>query len=167
MRRTLFLFVLLLAVPVYSQDKNLPWQQFNEVGAAKLNFLFWSVYRARLLSETAEFEFSPSQAFALELEYQRDFSKSDLVSETRRQWEEIGMQFNREWLEQLSTLLVDVKEKDQITLFVDKRFHSYFYHNGNLTGAIKDSDFTKHFAGIWLSEDTTRPAMRKNLLGNS
>lgn len=167
MRRTLLLFFLLLVMPVYSQDKTLPWQQFSEIGVANLNFLFWSVYRARLLSENPDFEFSQSQSFALELEYQRDFSKSDLVSETRRQWEETGVQFNREWLEQLSSLLVDVKEKDQITLFVDKRFHSYFYHNGNLTGTIKDTEFTRHFAGIWLSEDTTRPAMRKDLLGNS
>ena len=167
MGKTLLLSLLLLTMPVYSQDKSLPWQQFNEVGAAKLNVLFWSVYRARLLSETPEFEFTRSQSFALELEYLRDFSKSDLVSETRRQWEATGVQFNREWLEQLSSLLVDVKEKDQITLFVDKRFHSYFYHNGNLTGTIKDAEFTRHFAGIWLSEDTTRPAMRKNLLGNS
>jgi hypothetical protein len=174
MRKVLFLVLLLLLHPGFAQLQSStlnpvsePWQQFSVVGIAKLNFLFWSVYTARLLSETPAFEFSAQQPFALELEYQRSFSKEDLVSETRRQWKQTGTSFERGWIEQLSTLLVDVQEKDQITLYVDASYNSHFYFNGSFVGAIKDPEFTRQFAGIWLSERTTRPKIRSDLLGQS
>ena len=62
-------------------------------------------------------------------------------------------------------MLVDVNENDQITLYVDEKFTSAFYYNNTLTGIVEDPEFTRRFAGIWLSENTTRPGMREDLLG--
>lgn len=168
--RSLFLLVgCLWFLPAFAaaNDRSLPWQQFQAVGQAELNFLFWAVYEASLFSASGEFAFPGEQAFALALEYKRGFSRQDLVTETRRQWQDIGIDVHDRWLEQLAAVLVDVSKGDVITLFVDQDCQSHFFHNNQLLGVIEDPVFTRQFAAIWLSEQTTRPAMRASLLGSA
>ena len=44
---------------------------------------------------------------------------------------------------------------------------STFLFNGNAIGTIGDPQFGEDFAGIWLSPDTTRPALRRQLIGEA
>ena len=153
------------------QAQNNPWQQFQLVGEAELKFFFWNVYEARLYSGNGNFVFSETRPFALELQYKRQFSSQQLVEETRKQWQAIGIDTdskdNASRLNTLASLLGDVDNGDVITFYVDEQGASNFYFNGRLLGTIADSAFTEQFAAIWLSEKTTRPDFRDNLIRQS
>ncbi len=160
---------------VHAQAQNqaaaIPWQQFQLVGQAELKFFFWNVYEARLYSDSGSFVFSETRPFALELQYKRQFSSQQLIEETRKQWQAIGIdtetEDNASRLNTLASLLGDVDNGDIITLYVDAQGASNFYFNGRLLGTIADSAFTEQFAAIWLSEKTTRPDFRDNLIRQS
>jgi len=167
--------VLLLSVPLQAQisSAQLPWQELNQVGEARLNFYFWPVYKASLYSNTTAFNFPMTRPFALQIDYLRAFTRQQLVEETRRQWqvmsgvsdEETGKAIQDDWLQQLDQILRDVNKTDVITLYVDQAGSSAFYFNETLLGVINDPVFSERFAAIWLSEQTTRPGFRKSLLG--
>ena len=42
-----------------------------------------------------------------------------------------------------------------------------FTHNGRVIGSFDDPDFGQQFIDIWLSQDTTRPALRASLIGRA
>jgi len=154
-----------------AQVKSNPWQQLQLVGEAELKFFFWNVYEARLYSDSGNFVFLETKPFALELQYQRQFSSQQLVEETRKQWQAIGIdadsEDNTSRLRILETMLSDLDKGDVITRYVDTQGSSNFYYNGRLLGTIADSAFTGQFAAIWLSEKTTRPDFRDNLIRQS
>jgi hypothetical protein len=161
------------AISAQAQDQvpSKPWQQLQLVGEAELKFFFWHVYEARLYSNNGNFVFSETRPFALELHYKRKFSVQQLVDETRKQWKAIGIDAdskdNATRLNTLGSLLGDVDNGDIITLYVDAQGASNFYLNERLLGTIADSAFTEQFAAIWLSEKTTRPDFRDNLIRQS
>lgn len=158
---------LLLILPVLASGQASPWQQFELVGQARLNFMVWPVYDARLLSPHSDFRYPATRPFALEIEYRRSFSRDALVAETRRQWQAQGIDAPAAWLEQLAVILRDVERADIVTLYVSAEGHSAFYLNGSLLGEIADPAFSDHFSAIWLSEKTTRPDIRADLLRKS
>ncbi len=171
-----YLFIqAVLSSAIYGQEQGpvpaTPWQQLQLVGEAELKFFFWHVYEARLYSDSGNFAFSQTRPFALELQYRRQFSSQQLVEETRKQWQAIGIDTdskdNASRLSNLENLLNDVDIGDVITLYVDAQGASNFYFNGRLLGTIADSAFTEQFAAIWLSEKTTRPDFRDNLIRQS
>jgi len=141
-----------------------PWSTMTIVGQADLKFLFWPVYDAKLFSETNTFLFPETRPYALSLTYKRDFRGRDLVQETTRQWQKMGIPVEQSWLEQLGGLLPDVEQGDEITLYVDRNAASTFYFNGEKLGLINDPLFSREFSAIWLSEKTTRPELRQALL---
>jgi hypothetical protein len=164
--KTLSVFVLgiILWLPGAVLAQPLPWQNFNRVGQATLKFLFWSVYDADLFSAAESFDVSADNPFALSLTYRRDFTAEQLVEETQRQWQAMGVNARASWVSQLRELLPDVGKADTITLYVDGNTSTFFLNQTRL-GTIADAGFSKSFAAIWLSEKTTRPYFRQQLLG--
>lgn len=162
MRRLLSILVL-ASLPALARD--LPWQSMNMVGSARLSYMFWPVYDARLYTPSGDYRFADSGPFALQLEYRRAFSGQALVEETRRQWQEMGLEEDPSWIPALAALLPDVTAADAITLHVDSAGTSRFYFNDILLGSIDDSAFSRAFAAIWLSPATSRPDLRNTLLG--
>jgi len=163
--KAVFKALLLFVMSGMIMASELPWQGFQQIGNARLSVLFWRVYDARLYSPTPEFSFPGTRPFALELEYRRNFSRQNLVDETRRQWQAQGLDYREAWLEQLAVLLPDVIEQDRITLFVDAAGRSVFFLNDEELGVIGDQEFSMAFARIWLAEQTAHPDFRKALLG--
>ena len=171
----LFTVCLLFSKPLQAQTslEELPWLQFDQIGEARLNFVIWPVFTARLYSETEYFNFPSTRPFALQLEYLRKFTRQQLVEETRQQWlemasgsgEEIDNEYMTSMLHSLNQILKDVNKHDAITLYVNAEGSSSFYFNEKLLGVINDTKFSEIFAGIWLSDQTTRPGFRKSLLG--
>jgi len=153
-----------LTLPTGVAAQALPWESYRLVGAAELNFLFWPIYEASLYSPTQRFDFPPETPFALSLTYKRAFTGKQLVEETQRQWQDIGVQADPDWIRRLMDLLPDVNRDDTITLFVADEA-SHFFHNNMKLAAIADEGFSRNFAAIWLSERTSRPQFRDQLLG--
>lgn len=186
MIRVACLLIACLVAPGLQAAEAPPWSNMTPVGQARLKVLFWSIYEATLYSghsisgdnisdhsisassdknSDTRFSWPDTVPFALALEYQRDFSAADLVKETGRQWQAMGMTVPENWLEQLQEILPDVKKGDSITLHVDDAGNSTFYINAREAGMIRDPEFSRQFSAIWLSDQTTQPAMRRQLIG--
>ena len=67
------LFLVLFPGLLFAQPA--PWDELELVGAARLRFLIWPVYQARLYSDATPFRFPAERPFALELTYLREKSR--------------------------------------------------------------------------------------------
>ena len=136
------------------------------VGSARLQVLFWKIYDAQLYAPDGVW--SSEQPYALSLSYLRSFKGQDIVD---RSIDEIASQgftdseLLSRWRDQLIQIIPDVDSKTNITGVVDAQGHSLFYKNGELVGSVEDPLFSEKFFGIWLSEKTSEPSMRVNLIG--
>lgn len=136
------------------------------VGEARLKVLLWSVYHSRLYSEDGDYR--PGQRpLRMEIEYLLPVTGDALVERTAQEWQGQGLQHERqdEWLQDLSQLWPDLEKRDVLALEVDADGVSTFYHNGRKLGEIADPTFAAHFLGIWLSPATSRPELRRALIG--
>ena len=161
--KTLFC-IMLFAASVNA--KAVPWERLQLTGEARLSVLFWDVYDARLF--TSDGSYSENRyPIALQLNYLRDIDKDDLVDETLNQWRRQGLDGHPrvgDWLAELGKLWRDVRKNDAITLVVNAAGDSSFYFNDKLLGRISDPEFARYFAAIWLSEKTTSPRVREQLI---
>jgi hypothetical protein len=136
------------------------------VGEGKLSVAFWDVYDATLYAP--EGTWTPSRPYALSLRYFRDIKGRDIAD---RSVQEIrGQGFNDEvklaaWNAQLKSIFPDVQPGSVLSAVFIPGKHTQFFNNGAPIGTIKGDEFANHFAGIWLSEKTSEPALRKQLLG--
>ena len=141
---------------------------FRTIGQARLTHLLFDVYDATLSAPQGRYD--PAGAFALTLTYHLDLRGRAIVDrsleEMRQQqrWSEAQL---RRWGEALTPIIPNVKDGDRLTGIADANGTARFYHNGRPVGTIADADFTKAFFDIWLGPRTSRPDLRKALLGHS
>ncbi len=158
-RFSLWLLALLLA-------GNAQAEQLQLVGQARLEVLFWSIYDSRLY--TADGSYTDGQRpLRLELEYLRDIEAADLVEHTRNEWQHLQLRAQEKelWLQELARLWPDVREDDVLALEMSESGRSTFLLNGKPLGSIDDPQFGPSFLAIWLSPDTSRPELRRSLIG--
>jgi len=145
-----------------------PIQQLQPVGQAQLSYLFWTVYNSTLYTRSGNYQVNEYPQ-ALSITYLLEIKQEDLIENTRKQWQAIGVydeSLSETWLKQVAIIWPQqVTEKDNLTLLVDEQQHSHFYFNGKEIGAIKGVGFGKHFLAIWLSPDTEYPELRQKLIG--
>jgi len=136
------------------------------LGESRLTVLFWDIYDARLYVTDGIYD--PNKPFALALRYLRPFSGSDI---TERSVEEIRNQGSDDESvltaceSQLKAIFPDVVEGDQIVGISDPLEGARFFLNDSFIGTITDLNLSRRFFGIWLSEKTSEPELRKSLLG--
>lgn len=177
---TLFIFLLLSTSstanantiqPISSTDitaEELNKYHFKQVGEARLSVLFWSIYHSSLYSLDGDFS-DKQRPIKLEINYLIDIKSADLISKTADEWQQQGLTHanHAQWLEQLRIIWPNIKENDTLTFIVDTQNQSHFLFNQHSIGSIIDEDFADQFLAIWLSEKTSRPNLRKKLLGVS
>ena len=138
-------------------------QGWQEWGSGEMRLYGFRLYRATLWVAGNALNTSPH---ALTLHYRRDISRQQLVSasldEMRRQGAEMA-QLAR-WKPDLERVFPDVKEGERIIGLHQPNQSARFYHQGKLTGEIKDAEFARRFFGIWLNSDTRSPEVRSLLL---
>ena len=67
----------------------------------------------------------------------------------------------------MRALFPDVHKGDTLTGVYTRKGTTIFYKNGKKLETINDPEFGRAFFGIWLSENTSEPDLRKQLLGQS
>ena len=141
-------------------------EEMNLIGEARMEVLFWDVYDARLYapgtSWRPELPFALVLTYLLELKGERIAQRS--IQEIRKQGFDDEITLAR-WYEMLVGIIPDVGDRDEIVGVSDSEGHARFYLNGDPIGEIREPEFTDHFFGIWLSERTSEPEFRRNLLG--
>ncbi len=138
-------------------------------GSGRLRFIGLSVYDARLWRGAAPVGADWMAApLALELIYLRSLVGKQIaersIKEMRRQRDITDDEATR-WQAAMVQIFPDVKDGDRITGFVVPGLGARFAINGVVKGDIRDLEFAKLFFGIWLSEKTSEPALRRALLG--
>jgi Chalcone isomerase-like len=141
------------------------------LGSGRLRFLGLHVYDARLWSTQplagADW---PTRALALEIEYARRLDGRSIaersLDEMRRQREIAGDTAER-WLVAMTSLFPDVKAGDRLTGVQRPGEGARFFANGAPRGDLRDPEFARLFFGIWLSEQSSQPALRSALLGGT
>ncbi len=138
----------------------------KQVGQGRLSVLFFDVYDIALYSPTGNFSFDAP--FSLSLTYLRDIKASDIVTSSIDEITNLGLTNNQlleSWRTKLAEFIPDVVEGDTLRAEVDADKITRFYHNDVPIGTITDATFVPWFFGIWLSENTSKPRLRLQLLG--
>lgn len=145
-----------------------PIADLKLIGEAKLEILFWDIYRSKLYSSDGQY--SPSKRpVALEIEYLRDIKAKELVEATEEEWQKLGIDLGayQSWLPQISQIWPDILEHDVLTLRIDQDGQSQFFFNHQPIGTITDTAFGPAFLAIWLDAKASYPKLRRQLIGQT
>ncbi len=110
-------------------------------------------------------EHYPLPPYQLKLEYKREIAGAQIVESTQKEIKKLGGPAQKlvNWIEQLKKIIPDVKSGDALIGFVDKDKNSLFCLGNKFLGKVDDPEFADYFFGIWLSEKTSEPRLRKAL----
>ncbi|MCL1141302.1 chalcone isomerase family protein [Shewanella gaetbuli] len=138
----------------------------TQVGEADMDFLWLDIYLAKLYSASGQYQ--PEQyPLMLEIEYHRDISSQELMSATVEQWQKIGVpeEVINSIRFHLDKAWPDVNENDRLSFVIHDESKAEFLFNDQSFYQLNDHQFSQAFVGIWLSEKTTRPELRQQLIG--
>jgi len=145
-----------------------PVQDLTKYGEGQMSVMFWDLYKAELFGQTPSYQ-ADTSPIALKITYLRDIDKEDLIEATLDQWVHIGYENEAipDWATQLEQIWPDIQEGSQLTIRVHRDGASDFYDATSKIGSMADSEFGKAFLAIWLSEKTSEPKLRTQLIGET
>lgn len=158
------------AVPAGVAATLSPAVSLRPLGQAQLRVWGFNVYQASLWA-TTDFradDFARA-TFALELLYERDLSGAAIAQRSLQEMQRLGTippAQAQAWLGFMTRAFPDVKKGDRLT-GVHQSGNVTFLHNGRPTAQLRDADFARLFFGIWLSAQTSEPALREALLAGA
>lgn len=139
------------------------------VGKGVLRFFGLRVYEARLWAAAGfPAEDYARHPFALELVYDRKLEGMAIAERSIAEMRRVGSfteEQARQWLELMKQAFPDVQAQDRLLGLNDGQGEVRFFHNGRQTAQLRDAEYARRFFGIWLSPQTSAPAMRSSLLG--
>jgi hypothetical protein len=137
-------------------------------GSARLRFFGLDVYDARLWVAPGFAAANYARhALALELTYLRSLTGSTIAERSLQEMaraQEITPAQAKRWLGAMQTAFPDVKSGDRLTGLHSPDLGARFWLNGQTRAAVPDPEFSRLFFGIWLSDATSEPRLRRNLL---
>lgn len=139
-------------------------------GKGSFRFFGFAVYDAELFSACTPQVFD--SPFALRLNYQRSFTREQLVQSSVDEMLRIGgntvsaEEMDR-WRAEMSRAFVNVGSGDSITGVYLPEQGAAFYINDQLQHTVSDPRFARSFFGIWLDRATRAPGLRASLLGQT
>lgn len=170
MRRSIIMTGILLLLPwAATATPAVPQAIANAeiVGKGRLSIAFWDVYDATLYAPQGKW--SPEDTYALSIHYFREINGKDIadrsVQEMRKQGfpDEVKL---AAWNTQMKSIFPDVKNGSVLTAVFYPGKETVFFDGEKKIGIIKGGDFAQHFSDIWLSEKTSEPELRQELLGS-
>lgn len=111
---------------------------------------------------------SEAQPLALELRYLRDFAAKDIAERSLKEMRRgatVPPEQESRWLAEMLRVFPDVRKGDRLLGLQRPGEAAVFWFNGRWRGEIRDAEFARRFFGIWLSPQTSEPALRRALLG--
>jgi hypothetical protein len=140
------------------------------VGSGELRWLGFPIYDAGLWTTSGTYAgFGPVETVALSLDYQRAFSREELLEITETAWRKLGRpdDARREaWLADLERIWSDVAPGDNVTTVVVPGGPTRFYDRHRRFGEVGDPAFGPAFLAIWLDPRSVVRDLRVQLLGS-
>ena len=140
-------------------------------GEGQMRFFGLRIYDARLwVSPGFEASRFGAHPLALELTYHRAFTGAAIA---QRSVEEMQRQASvpptqaQQWQQRLAEVLPDVQPGDRLTGLYQPGQGMRLWRGNQELPAIDDAELARLFFGIWLSPQTSEPALRSALLARS
>jgi hypothetical protein len=150
-------------------DKVLEQENFTLVGKTTFSILFWDLYQSDLLTTSGNYPIQGNNdKLIFNIHYLTDISSDDLIKRTVEQWQHLGLTPNeyKLYLPILARIWPDINKGDRLSLFINYN-QSSFYLNYKFIGKIDSPAFSQIFLDIWLSDNTSQPELRLELLGKN
>lgn len=147
-------------VPVWRQA--VPDLKVN--GTGRMTFFGLTIYDATLWTRSGSWK--AGEPYALELLYARSVTRDQLVDTSVEEMQRTGTPRERaeSWADDMRRVFVDVRPGDRlIGVFYPER-GAVFYSARGLIGEVRDPEFARAFAAIWLDARTRDPDLRRRLL---
>lgn len=153
-----------LALPDALREDGSDWRRW---GSGEMTLFGFSLYRVTLwVAGHAPGDSLPDAPSALQLDYQRDIARRQLVDVSVDEMRRLGAsdaQLQR-WRAELERVLPDVKDGETIVGVHYPGHGAAFHHGGRARGKVADADFARLFFAIWLDARSRSPALRAALL---
>jgi hypothetical protein len=143
-------------------------RQFSLVGETTFSIFFWDLYKSQLLTTSGKYPVEiEKENILFDINYLVGISSDDLIKNTIDQWQHLGIahEIYEGYLPELKAIWPNIKEDDSLSLLIQQK-RSVFYFNKQYIGVINDAEFGQLFLAIWLSENTSEPSLRLELLGS-
>jgi hypothetical protein len=163
----LIISLLLLASPSFAACPAQHVKETHLVGRGEMRLMLWHLYDAELYAPGAKYD--ADKPFTLRLLYKRNIRGDDIARVSVDEMKKNGLSDNKlldRWQQAMEGIFPDVASGDSLTGFFTGSRTIFCQGDRNL-GEVEGPDFARHFFGIWLSEKTSAPALRKKLLGLS
>jgi Chalcone isomerase-like len=155
--------------PVLPANSVAGMPELKAIGGGLLRIFGFQIYNAYLWTPSGG-SFDRSKPYVLDIHYLRTFSAKQLaersIDEMRGQGTGSEAIYPK-WVTEMQRVFADVKEGDRLTGVATPTRTAKFFYNGTYRGEIADSAFADAFFGIWLSEKSSQPKMRNQLLGKA
>ena len=137
-------------------------------GTGRLRYFGFSVYDATLWV-APDFRASSyaQHGYALDLAYLRALDGREIAERSLEEMQRLfptTAEQSKDWLAGMSAAFPDVKAGDRLTGLHTPGVGARFWFNGQPRRAMPDPEFSRRFFGIWLSDRTIKPMLRKQLL---
>ena len=168
MKNVIILLALILAPTAafggdVSYGRYIPEPQ--KVNQTRLTYLFWDVYDIALYAPNGTYK--NDAPFALEITYLLDLEGKDIAKVAKKEMKKLG-QKNKDilekWHNQMAEIFPNVEKGERLVGIKGADGYAYFYNDGTFIGSVQDPEFTQYFFDIWLSPNTSRPDLRRELL---
>lgn len=132
-----------------------------------MKIAFWHIYDAALYAPNGKYVHD--KPYALKLVYRQDIKGKKIAETSEQEISKHGFADKKQlalWSAEMEKIFPDIRSGDSLTgVYTGNK--TVFCHGDRKIGAIDGKDFARHFFGIWLSEKTSAPALRRKLLGAS
>lgn len=158
-----------LTTPVLPDAATAGMPTLKAIGGGLLRIFGFRIYNAYLWTPGGA-SFDHRKPFVLDIHYLRNFTAKQLAERSIDEMRDQGVGHDgvyRKWIAEMQRVFADVKEGDRLTGVATAARTAKFFYNGAFRGEIVDADFTDAFFGIWLSEKSSQPRMRNQLLGKT
>jgi hypothetical protein len=139
-------------------------------GSATLRVLLFKVYDATLWSSPEKSNpLEDAAPFALDITYSMSVKRDDIIDTSIQEIVRLrnpSAATLSKWTSAMKTVIPSVVTGDRLLGLSVPSKGARFYLNGKLIGEVNDPIFSEAFFAIWLDNNTTKPDMRRALLGS-
>jgi hypothetical protein len=142
------------------------YPSFQAVGSGELTWWGIRVYQATLYAPLGQY--GPNSPHALEIVYGMTISRKQLAKTSLKEIEKIQgrtLTDRAEVLDLFESVFRDVSDGDTLVGVHLPGEGARFYTRAEYLGRIDDPELAAAFFDIWLSPATTKPKLRRGLLG--
>ena len=159
-------FLILSFQNAFSADAEKLTNSYNFIGKGRLTQFIWDIYDVYLFS--SDKSFSIANGLVLSFEYKRDVPKEKIIKSTLEEMEKqnvVDKTTLLQWNDFLQRCIqTSQKGSKPYIQWLPPGNVIFFYENVE-SCSINDRLFSTSFIDIWLGENTSRPKLRRALLG--